>query len=117
MDNKDRYRYVYEFDLNNFFEEVDLFKVNQELSQTLGYPPHVVALLEKLNQSVVKLAEEDKLEEPSRDILLNSSGEFTKNRKVSDLNLNQVYESLLEAEKEMGIKHSSSELVEMMLEI
>lgn len=77
MDNKDRYRYVYEFDLSNFFEEVDLLRVNRELSETLGYPSHVVALLDKLNKSVVKLTDEDKIEEPSRDILLNSSGDYT----------------------------------------
>lgn len=68
---------MYEFDLNNFFEEVSLSVVNYELSKTLGYPEHVVQLLDKLNKSVVKLKDKDEIEEPSRNVLLNSSTQYT----------------------------------------
>ena len=73
FENKE-YKYVYEFDLNNFFNEVDLRKIVFEMANTLSYPKEVVNMFRQLNQSVVKLGKEDLLTEPERLILIDSKG-------------------------------------------
>lgn len=60
---------VYEFDLSGFFDEVDLDYSNQRL-KSLGVPESISNYITQMNKSIVKLTEEDKMEEDSHRFVL-----------------------------------------------
>lgn len=70
---------IYEFDLRNFFGGVDL-AYNQKEMERLGIPSEIAEYLRKINESIVKLAKEDKIDESqNRLILWNSNGDWNPN--------------------------------------
>jgi len=57
---------IFEFDLKGFFDNVDLSYVNSVLFKRYNYPRNTVDFFRKLNRSIVKLCDKDRLPEPDR---------------------------------------------------
>lgn len=72
-------RYIYEFDLKGFFDNVDLKRVRRTLLTTFSCPQGIADFILRLNQSVVKLEDEDQIPEPDRIIRYLPSGRLTVN--------------------------------------
>lgn len=64
---------VYEYDLSSFFDSVDLKYLEEKMGE-IGITESTRKYLSQLNQSVVKLATEDKQIEQDRKVLFNSDG-------------------------------------------
>lgn len=70
---------IYEFDLSKFFDKVDL-NYNKKVLDKMGIPQNVQDFLQKLNQSIVKLTDEDLLDETiNRNVIFNSDNTLNPN--------------------------------------
>lgn len=78
---------AYEFDLENFFGNVDLSAIERILKEEYGMPARVAGYLTSLNRSITKLGKVDLLDEsndrkvlltPSRQVNPNLEGEVRK---------------------------------------
>jgi hypothetical protein len=70
---------VYEFDLKGFFDNVDLMAISHELRDEYKYESEDVNFITALNQSIVKLCNEDRIEEPDRVLRFNRNGSINEN--------------------------------------
>jgi hypothetical protein len=58
--------YIYEFDLKGFFDSVSLEYITKLLTKRFNLPRKESAFFRKLNRSIVKLCEVDRIDEPDR---------------------------------------------------
>jgi hypothetical protein len=75
--------YIYEFDLSNFFEQVDLGSILERMKE-LRYPKETVEFMRLINQSIVKLRDKegnlmDSLPEPESLLRIQSDGQINVN--------------------------------------
>lgn len=76
---------VYEFDLTGFFDHVDI-QYNYKTLKKQGVPEEIAVYLKTLNQSIVKLASEDLMDESGhRKVIYNSDGSKNPNLGKIDL--------------------------------
>jgi hypothetical protein len=69
---------VYEFDLTDFFGSVDLSRLKASMSAR-GFTEGACEFFNELNQSLPKLEKEDRVDEPDRNVYLESDGSINKN--------------------------------------
>jgi len=96
IDNIDKYKYIYEFDLKGFFDNVDLRRILFVLQFKYQMTNTFLSLIKNLNQSIVLLNKEDLLPELDRFPLLSANKKENPNKySVSEVNVSRYWTSKL----------------------
>jgi len=77
--NLSKYKYVYEFDLKGFFDNVDLNVIQKVLKEKYFMNDKFLKLIFEINRSIVELMPVDLLPEPDRVPLLSGQNKINKN--------------------------------------
>ena len=108
LDLEDSYKYIYEFDLKGFFDNVLHSDIAIAL-QRAGMPKNLINYFNCLNKSIVKLTSEDIIEERDRFPYLSSTQSVNPNLSPSDLcSISAVYTSFLGKKLIIGSLNSSN---------
>jgi len=87
MANIESYRFVYEFDMKGFFDNVDLELIRSRLKENYGISENFSNLFRDLNRSLVKLTSFDQIPEPDRKPILSGVNDFNFNFDFSNSSL------------------------------